>query len=239
MTIPFLNIHTLFDLLALMTAIGAGTLLYRWRLQNPLEKTAASVGRGYFPALAAGSITGAYLFGTANLWLSGEQIVGRSILGSLAGAILTVELYKLHRGARGSTGYIYAVPFALLVAVGRLGCFFSGLGDHTYGVATTLPGAVDFGDGIPRHPVQLYESLSLLAFALFAVMALKFRPQFFVNYGFYLCTGFYAAQRFLWEFLKPYATVAGGMNIFHFVCLALVAYSLVMILKVRHGYRIA
>ena len=45
----------------------------------------------------------------------------------------------------------------------------AGLLDPTYGVASTLPWARDFGDGIARHPVQLYESASM-ALVLFAVL---------------------------------------------------------------------
>jgi hypothetical protein len=47
--------------------------------------------------------------------------------------------------------------------------------------------------------------------------------------GFYLLVVTYAAQRFLWEFLKPYATLAGPFNIFHLVCLAVIAYGVAMI----------
>jgi hypothetical protein len=45
---------------------------------------------------------------------------------------------------------------------------------------------------------------------------------------------FYAAQRFLWEFLKPYATVIGPLNLFHLVCLALLAYAAIMLARGRN-----
>ena len=34
----------------------------------------------------------------------------------------------------------------------------------TYGTPTALPWGVDFGDGVPRHPVQLYEAATMAAF---------------------------------------------------------------------------
>ena len=34
--------------------------------------------------------------------------------------------------------------------------------DNTYGTPTSLPWAINFGDGIPRHPTQLYEVAFLL-----------------------------------------------------------------------------
>ena len=52
--------------------------------------------------------------------------------------------------------------FATSVAIGRWGCFYSGLTDHTHGCPTTLSWGHDFGDHISRHPVQLYESAAAL-----------------------------------------------------------------------------
>ena len=40
-----------------------------------------------------------------------------------------------------------------------------------------------------------------------------------------LFVGVYAAQRFLWEFIKPYGTVIGPFNLFHLICLGLLAYA--------------
>ena len=45
--------------------------------------------------------------------------------------------------------------------------------------------------------------------------------------GFYLFVGIYAVQRFAWEFLKPYGTVLGPLNLFHLLSLALAAYACV------------
>jgi len=228
--LPFTT-HFLFDLLAVASAIAGGGLVYRWRLRQSLARTAASVTPVYFLFLAAGSLMGAYGLGTANLWLSGIPGIGRSILGALMGATLMVELYKLRRGVTRSTGYIYVVPFCLAVAVGRLGCLFSGLDDQTYGIPTGAGWGWDFGDGIPRHPVALYESLAMAGFAVAFAGLLQFRPAVAISIGFYLCAGFYGAQRFVWEFLKPYGTLIGPFNLFHLACLVLVLYSVFMILR--------
>ena len=106
-----------------------------------------------------------------NLWLSGTAMVARSIVGALAGAIAAIELFKWWRGVRGSTGLIFVPAFATTVVVGRWGCFFAGLGDETHGSPSTLPWAVDLGDGVLRHPVQLYESFSMLAFLCAALLS--------------------------------------------------------------------
>src|SRR5258708_36630797 len=62
---------------------------------------------------------------------------------------------------RRSTGDLCVYPLIFGQCVGRIGCFLTGLDDHTHGNFTSLPWGVNFGDG-PRHPTQLYEILFLL-----------------------------------------------------------------------------
>ncbi|MBN9513696.1 MAG: prolipoprotein diacylglyceryl transferase [Alphaproteobacteria bacterium] len=183
----------------------------------------------YAIAAGCGALCGAMFFGTANALLSGERAIGFSMVGGLAGAIAAVEAFKRMTGVSGSTGIVFAAPFAATVAVGRLGCFFSGLVDFTYGTPTSVPWAVDFGDGVLRHPVQLYESLAMAL--MFVVLIWRFvaRDRFWLANGFYLTVGWYALQRFVWEFFKPYATVIGPFNLFHVVCLGLLLYAAAMI----------
>ncbi len=88
---------------------------------------------------------------------------GKTIVGGLVFGLISVELFKRYIGVRQSTGDLYAIPLALGIAIGRIGCFLTGLSDNTYGTPTNLPWAIDFGDGIPRHPTQLYEIVFLLA----------------------------------------------------------------------------
>ena len=88
---------------------------------------------------------------------------GKTIVGALVFGMIAVELMKRYIGLQQSTGDLYAIPLALGIAIGRIGCFLTGLADDTYGVATSLPWGVDFGDGVHRHPTQLYEIAFLLA----------------------------------------------------------------------------
>jgi prolipoprotein diacylglyceryltransferase len=87
---------------------------------------------------------------------------GKTIVGALAFGLVSVELTKRYIGLRQSTGDLYAIPLALGIAIGRIGCFLTGLSDNTYGSPTNLPWAINFGDGIPRHPTQLYEIAFLI-----------------------------------------------------------------------------
>ncbi len=222
-------IHTVFDVVAWLSGGAIAIFVARRRWLSRLEQTRSAFSDPiYFIALALGAIAGAVLFGSLNLDLAGHFVLGHSIAGAIAGGIIAVELYKLVTGIRGSTGGQFVAPLALGIAVGRWGCFFAGLRDYTYGIPTNLPWAVDFGDGIPRHPVQLYESLSMLAFLGIYLFQIARQNSFVLRHGFYLFVGTYAVQRFIWEFLKPYPRVVGPFNVFHIICLALLSYSLLM-----------
>jgi phosphatidylglycerol:prolipoprotein diacylglycerol transferase len=137
---------------------------------------------------------------------------------------------------QGSTGGQFVAALAIGIAVGRWGCFFAGLPDYTYGIPTSLPWGVDFGDGISRHPVQLYESFAMLGFLAVYLSAIAHSNALFLRQGFYLFVGYYAAQRFAWEFLKPYPTIIGPFNLFHILCVLMFAYAAVMLGKTHESH---
>jgi phosphatidylglycerol:prolipoprotein diacylglycerol transferase len=91
-------------------------------------------------------------------WLTG----GRSVVGGLLGAWAAVEVAKWRTGVAVATGDAYVRAIGYGLALGRVGCFFSGVTDGTHGIATTLPWGMDLGDGIARHPTAMYEILFLL-----------------------------------------------------------------------------
>ena len=229
--------HLAFDALAWAAGMAVGVALYRWRLKEATAEVARVADGGYFASLAVGAIAGAYLAGTFTFVGQAVFALAHSVAGALVGAIVGVELYKLTRGIRMSTGIVFAGPFAAGVAVGRWGCLFAGLPDQTFGTPTTLPWAVNLGDGIGRHPVQVYESLSMAAFAIAFALALRTRRSWAQQHGFYWLAIAYGTQRFLWEFLKPYPTLFGPFNHFHLMCAGLVLYGTVMIGKSKEMSR--
>lgn len=140
----------------------------------------------HFRALAAAN--------ELSLWLG-----GKSVLGGFLGGTLGVELGKLFIGWRRSTGDAWVPALTLGLVLGRLGCQLSGLWDQTYGIATTLPWAWDYGDGVPRHPVALYELLLVLG--LFVVLRRRWPEGSGATFAAFMAG--YCALRFGLEFLKP------------------------------------
>jgi len=146
---------------------------------------------------------------------------GKTIIGGLIGGVFVVELTKKISGIQQRTGDLFAVPLCLGTAIGRLGCFFTGLDDNTYGLPTSLPWGVDFGDSVPRHPVQLYEVIFVLALGLFLLRWFQ-RPHVSGD----IFKGFmvgYACFRLFIDFLKPYHRF-GGLATLQWGCIVVLGY---------------
>jgi phosphatidylglycerol:prolipoprotein diacylglycerol transferase len=138
-------------------AVTTGVVVSR-RTQRPLG---LSAGQRFAIGLAAfcGGMLGAklpfvlldwegFLSGTA--WFES----GKTLVLGLVGGYFGVVAIKWALGIEVKTGDSFAAPVAAAIAVGRLACFVGGC---CFGTPTQLPWGVDFGDGIRRHPTQLYE----------------------------------------------------------------------------------
>lgn len=155
-------VHGLFE----AAALGIGAALYRFA-----KRRAGGPGilaPGEF-AVAVGCIFGAAIGNKAVFWIEMPHLFvqywqtptvlfgGQSMVGGLLGGLIGVEIAKKLTGITRSTGDAFVMPVLLGLAIGRVGCFLAGLEDGTFGVATDLPWGIDFGDGVHRHPTQLYE----------------------------------------------------------------------------------
>jgi phosphatidylglycerol---prolipoprotein diacylglyceryl transferase len=146
---------------------------------------------------------------------------GKTIVGGLVGGLIAVEATKIATGIQESTGDLFAVPLAVGIGIGRIGCFLTGLPDHTHGIETALPWAVDFGDGVGRHPTQLYEAVFCAALAV-ALSRFARRPHVNGDVFKWFMVG-YLGLRLLIDFLKPDPTF-GGLSSIQWVVLALLIY---------------
>jgi phosphatidylglycerol:prolipoprotein diacylglycerol transferase len=134
------------------------------------------------------------------MWRGGTLMFpGQSVVGGLLGGLIGVEIAKKLTGQTRSTGDAMVLPIAVGLCIGRVGCFLAGLHDDTYGVPTSLPWGVDLGDGIPRHPTQIYE------IAIVATLGIALNHARFATPGlaFKLFLSAYLLWRFGVEFLKP------------------------------------
>lgn len=207
---------------AMVLAFVAAFLLFRWNAQH------AGVCPGQpLPVLLAalvGGILGAKIpiwLMQIPSWLHGQFYwdtfcSGRTIVGGLLGGFIAVWIVKRVLGIQTRYGNLLAPSIALGMAIGRLGCLLTGC---CFGTPTALPWGINFGDGVARHPTQIYEIIFLLpAFVMLQLRLPRAAPG-------KLLTGFcatYFVLRFVEEFIRPTPPVA-GLSEFQWICLVSLA----------------
>jgi phosphatidylglycerol---prolipoprotein diacylglyceryl transferase len=217
--------HLLFESLG----YSIGFLVFRLLKRRLGDAVPQDVRWSVIAAAAFGAAAGSKLL----YWLEAPQRIvthwnsfaivwgGKTIVGGLIGGLIAVEWTKKKLGYRDRTGDLFAVPLCVGTAIGRTGCFLTGLEDDTYGRATSLPWGVDFGDGIARHPTQLYEILFLVVLGGLLFLAMRRQhTQGDIFKGFMVS---YGAWRLAIDFLKPDPRYF-GMNFLQWACLGVLLY---------------
>ena len=221
-----LHPHVVFEALA----YAIGFRVYLW-LRGGTGDTLEDPKRWWIIAAAAiGAAAGSrilYWFEDPRLTLANWNspaflFGGKTIVGALIGGLFVVEWAKKELGISRRTGDLFAVPLCVGISIGRIGCFLTGPEDHTSGVATSLPWGVNFGDGISRHPTQLYELIFVLALGVFLWRRMKY--PFREGDIFKMFMVAYFAFRFLCDFLKPDFRVFLAMSSIQWACLMMVFY---------------
>lgn len=175
----------------------------------------------------AGALLGSRLLGaledpagwwqSEHFWLS--LFASKTIVGGLLGGLFGVELVKKIIGEKSSSGDLFVFPLVFAMSLGRIGCLSMGVYEPTYGRESSLPWAFDFGDGILRHPLPLYEILFLVAMAaLFLLLEKQFQFKNGIRFRFFLMG--YLLFRFCIEFLKPNTVIIfAGLGSLQIACL--------------------
>jgi len=170
--------HLLFEVLGYL----AGISLTIWVSSTGRDSVRPEQRHPLIVAGLIGALIGAKILAWAQhpqttlLAVTDEPVLlfgGKTIVGGLLGGMAGIELAKKMLGIEKRTGDALVFPIAVGMSLGRVGCFLSGLEDGTYGIATSLPWGVDFGDGVFRHPTQLYEIIAIWAI----VLGIKYRSE--------------------------------------------------------------
>jgi len=207
-------------------AYVAGYLVFRHQRARQGDVIDESQRWTVLAGAALGALAGSRLLGLAEQWPTvlaayrAQRLLqllitpgGKTIVGGLLGAWIGAEIAKKFSGIHSRTGDLFALPLCFGIAIGRVGCLVAGLADDTYGKPTSLPWAVDLGDGIGRHPVQVYEILFLTLLA-FVVTSKRAMPQ---GARFRIFLTSYLAWRLAIDFLKPQPLVY-GLNLIQWSC---------------------
>jgi phosphatidylglycerol:prolipoprotein diacylglycerol transferase len=220
--------------------IAIGFQLYR--LQRRRAGAAGVLQAGSY-AVVLGCILGAAIGNKLVFWIEMPHVwngaavaaslllTGQSIVGGLLGGLIGVEIGKKLAGTSASTGDLFVLPLMVGTAIGRVGCFLAGLNDGTFGVATALPWGIDFGDGVARHPTQLYEIAFVLAWGgLLLSQRARWAGKPGLLFKFYLSG--YLAWRFVVDAIKPVPYDYGaGLSGIQWVCLIALACYLPLVVR--------
>lgn len=181
--------------------------------------------------IAFGAIVGGTLGAKLPIWIMNYKYIlanvltnpmvifpGRTITGGLVGGFIGVLLTKRLIGVKEKRGNMFAPAIAIGVAIGRLGCFFRGC---CYGKETGLPWGVDFGDGLMRHPTQIYEAIFMM---IMFFIILKKKKNAKPGELFRLLMISYFSFRFVIEFIRVEPVIFLGLTFFQWVSIIVVIY---------------
>lgn len=220
------------------TALGVvvGMALVTWARPEPsrdvpfLVKLAALVGAGLGAHLlealadARGWSDDVLPEGSFSLW------GGRTVLGGLLGGFASVELAKRALGVRHATGSSFALPLAVALAFGRLGCLFGGCcagrpltpDDALFGLAVPWPLVPAWAAPVlpaMRIPVPAFEVVFHALAALVLARRVRRGVGLTTNFDLYMIA--YAALRFALEWLRAAPPLALGLTYYQWLCVAL------------------
>jgi len=195
-----------------LVAFVAGWWLARYRARQPRsgwteDEVADVVFYIALGVILGGRIGSVLFYNTADFLANPVMILkiwqgGMSFHGGFLGVVVAFYLYARKTGRTLFQVADFLAPmFALGLGAGRIGNFING---ELWGRVTDVPWGMvvpAFGDGIPRHPNQLYQFFGegVILFLLVWFYSSKPRPTMAVSGLFVLGYGVY---RFLVEFVR-------------------------------------
>jgi len=227
--IPLGNGHVSVHFICETLAYALGYRYYSYLRKNQHDAITDTHRLIIFAGAAAGAFIGSHVLGILEnprklMQMDWLYFMGNTtIIGGLLGGLIGVELTKNKIGVTVSSGDLMVYPIALSMIIGRTGCFLAGLEDGTYGVASSLPWAVNFGDGVYRHPTNLYEIVFWLLFWV-VLSRLEKKHELVNGARFKLLMVSYLMFRLGIEFIKPAYQFGFGLSVLQLACLAGLAY---------------
>lgn len=221
--------------------IFVGMRYYTFLKRKDKEKVSSITSLLILIAATFGALIGSHTIGSLerpqdlvkapNIWM--YIWLSNTIVGGLAGGLVAVEIMKKIVGKKESTGDRMVYPLIAAIFIGRIGCFFTGVFEETYGLPTNSIFGLDLGDHINRHPVTLYEMFFLILLFIF----LKFFQKNYVYksgvlFQFFML--FYFSFRFFLDFFKPKYGTIFNLSTIQIVCLLVIVYYIYLLKKNRY-----
>ena len=195
------------------------------------EKQDLNVSLAILIGATAGALVGSKLIGNLekpSLLFSPEFSflkfwTNNTIVGGLAFGLLGVELAKKIVGYKKSTGDLIVYPLIFAMIIGRIGCFFTGIYEETYGLPTTSIFGMHLGDEYLRHPVALYEIVFLIVLWI-SLEIFRNNNTYQSGFLFQLFMLSYFCFRLILDFIKPREEIALHLSTIQMVCISMILY---------------
>lgn len=198
-----------------LTGMGAAFVTSRWlAMPKPSKKKQLDI----YVAAVAGFLVGAKL----PVWLSygfhpALIVDGKSVMGAILGAFVALNVYKRLTHQEDETfGGRFAIPLAVGIGFGKIGCYLYGCcGGHFI------------------VPVQLFESG--FNFAAAAALTVFWKRTGRIDLLFPLYLTAYLTMRLLIEFVRGEPRIAFGLTIYQYLALVFLPVFLSILYRRRHA----
>lgn len=220
-----INIHLILEYLAFFLAFRYYVYLQKQNLDTIPKINKLSIILGAMIGAFIGSRIFAILenpFMPTNFSSLISFLNSKTIMGGLFGGLLGVEIAKKIIGEKQSSGDLFVFPIILGIFIGRIGCFLSGTNEFTYGKETSFFLGMNLGDGIPRHPIALYELIFLFFLFIFLQKQKTKKLKAGLLFQYFMIA--YFTFRLCIEFLKPNVFFICGLSTIQLLCLLCLLY---------------
>lgn len=204
-------------LYSLMTLTGMGAAWATSRalvMPKPSQKTQLDV----YVAALIGFLVGAKL----PVWISygfhpGLIVDGKSVMGAMLGAFVALNVYKrFSRQEEAAFGGRFAIPLAVGIGFGKIGCYLYGCCGGDFFV-----------------PVQLFESACNFAFA--GALYLFWRRTGRIDLLFPLYLTAYLVMRLFIEFVRTEPRLLFGLTVYQYLALVFLPVFASILYQRRHA----
>lgn len=143
-------------------------------------------------------------------------LTGKSVMGGLLGVFIAINLYKIltHQKAKAFGGR-FAIPFAVALGFGKIGCYFNGCCGGDFFI-----------------PIQLIESASQFIVAICLYIFYKKTGRKDLLFPYYLLS--YLIIRFIAEFIRHREIFAFGLTLYQIFAIAFIPVVIFIIHKRRN-----
>lgn len=168
-------------------------------------------------------------------WAKEGFVLSKTVAWAITGWVIASEVVKKIYNLDFNRWVLFVPSLIVWIAVGRIGAFLIWLRDNTHGIVTNLPWWYDYGDGLLRHPTQIYEILVLLLIWIIFIIWLKIEKEWWIINGFFIFCFVYFLYRFLVGFIMPYSDFWFGMNTIQVVSIGMIIYAFYKFKKYNYG----